>query len=387
MEIWLPYGQIEVAVDIKAENLAEILEPGLQKIDDSSIYERLDSIEIKEKSMIIVSDITKATLKILKAFIDLQIEKGRSKDVIVAVRKNHIKVVRKALEGKFEDVFAIEEPYVNSGIADGFQVKVPKIFTEYRRMMISEVCFDPLFGFGGGPVSLIKTIDLKLVEEAFKRRLDDNPKPGLDTNASWFASRVAEEIGSFTSIEILNTRGEVSEIFIGDLIDTHSKASKKLYESSKKILSQPARAIFMGLGDSSKSLTLSSSLKSLWNVIGCLDAKGIVVLLAECSEGLGSEALRLYVTDRLKLEELVKHGKYVEGLEDLLYLRNTLQSQRNVVLISTLPNYYIETKLGLRTFKKSSDALYYIINNLGTRVKIFVIIDAFNTLLTAQNHR
>ncbi|MEM3437094.1 MAG: hypothetical protein QXP55_00965 [Nitrososphaerales archaeon] len=386
MEIWLPYGRVEVAVDIKAENLAGILESSFQKLDDNLIYERLDSIEIKEKSMIIISDVTKATLKVLKTFIDLQIEKGRSKDVIVAVQKNHFKVVKKALEGKFEDVFTIGEPCIDSGIADGFQVKVPKIFTEYRRMMISEVSFDPLFGFSGGPVSLIKTIDSKLVEEAFKRRLDDNPKPGLDTNAAWFASRVAEEIGAFTSIEILNTKGEVSEIFIGDLIDNHSKASKKLYESSKKVLNQPARAIFMGLGDSSKSLTLSSSLKSLWNVIGCLDAKGIVVLLAECSEGLGSEALKLYVTNRLKLDEFIKHGKYVEGLEDLLYLRNALQSQYNIVIISTLPNYYIETKLGLRTFKKSSDALGYIINNLGARVKIFVVLDAFNILLTIQTH-
>lgn len=380
----MPYGQVEVAVDIKAENLAEILEPNLQKLDDSSIYDRLSSIDIKEKSMMIIADVTKATLKVLESFIDLQIEKGKSKDVIIAVRKDNLKKVKKALEEKFEDIFVIGEPSVDSGIADGFQVKVPKIFTEYKKMMISEVSFDPLFGFGGGPVSLIKTIDSKLVEEAFKRRFDDDPKPGLDTNAAWFASRVAEEIGEFTSIEVLNIKGEVSEIFFGDLTDTHSKASKELYESSKKVLNQPARAMFMSLGDPSKSLTLSSSLKSLWNVIGCLDTKGIVVLLAECSEGLGSEALKLYVTDRLKLDEFIKHGKYVEGLEDLLYLRNALQSQRNVVLISTLPNYYTEVKLGLRTFKKASAALDYVINNLGARVKIFTIVDAFNVLLTTQ---
>jgi hypothetical protein len=125
---------------------------------------------------------------------------------------------------------------------------------------------------------------------------------------------------------------------------------------------------------------LSSSLKSLWNALGCLDKKGIAVLLAECSGGLGSEALRLYVTNRLKLDEFVKHGKYVEGLEDLLYLKNALQSQ-NIALISTLPNYYVEAKLGLRTFKKASDALDYVINNLGARVKIFAIPDASNILL------
>jgi len=381
----LPYGQVEVAVNIKAENLEEVLEPSMQKLDDKSLYERLNTIEITEKSMMILSDVTRATIKVLNSFIDLQIEKGRSKDVTIAVQKNHLKAVKKALEEKFTNVIAIGDPLTNSGIADGFQVKVPRAFLEHRRMIISEVSFDPLFGFGGGPVSLIKAMDLKLVEEAFKRRFDENPKPGLDTNAAWFTSRVAEEVGEFISIEVLNTKGEVSDIFLGNIIDAHSKASKKLYESAKKVLHQPARAMFMSLSDPSKSLTLSSSIKSLWNAVGGLGEKGIAVLLADCSEGLGSEALKLYVANRLKLDECIKHGKYVEGLEDLLYLKNALQSY-DIILISTIPNYYSETKLGLRTFKKASDALDYIISNLGARVKLYVIVDASNTLLMAQSH-
>ncbi|MCP8316948.1 MAG: hypothetical protein H3Z51_08845 [archaeon] len=384
MEIWLPYGQVEVAVNIRAENLEEVLEPSMQKLDDRSLSERLNSIEITEKSMIILSDVTRATLRVLNSFIDLQIEKGRSKNLIIAVEKNHLKAVKKALEEKFTNIIAIGEPLVNVGIADGSQVKLPKAFLEYRRMIISEVSFNPLFGFGGGPVSLIKVIDPRLVEEAFKRRLDENPKPGLDTNSAWFASRVSEEVGEFFSIEVLNTKGEVSDVFLGNIVDAHSKASKALYESAKKVLRQPARAMFISLSDPSKSLTLSSSIKSLWNVIGGLGEKGIVALLAECPEGLGSEALRLYVSNRLRLDEFVKHGKYMEGFEDLIYLKNALQSY-NIILISTLPNYYSETRLGLRTFKKASDALNYMISSLGARVKLYVIVDAFNTLLMTQS--
>jgi hypothetical protein len=384
MEIWLPYGQVEVAVDIRAENLAEVLEPSIKKLDDESLYGILKGIEIKEKSMIILSDIADATIKVLKSFVDLQIEKGKSKDIVIAVKKNQVKAVKKTLEEKFSNIVAIGEPLVSAGIADGFQVRVPRAFSEYQRMIISEVGFDPLFGFGGGPVSLIKVIDLKLVEEAFKRRSDENPKPGSDTNASWFASRVSEEIGEIFSIEVLGTKGEVSDIFLGNIIDTHSKASKKLYESAKKVLHQPSRAMFISLCDPSKSLTFSSSIKSLWNILGGLGEKGMVVLLAECSEGLGSEALKLYVTNRMNLDEFVKHGKYVEGLEDLLYLKKALQSY-NISLISTLPSHYTETKLGLRTFKKASDALDHMISNLGARAKLYVITDASNTLLMTQS--
>jgi hypothetical protein len=142
--------------------------------------------------------------------------------------------------------------------------------------------------------------------------------------------------------------------------------------------------MFISLCDPSKSLTFSSSIKSLWNILGGLGEKGMVVLLAECSEGLGSEALKLYVTNRMNLDEFVKHGKYVEGLEDLLYLKKALQSY-NISLISTLPSHYTETKLGLRTFKKASDALDHMISNLGARAKLYVITDASNTLLMTQS--
>ena len=104
MEIWLPYGQVEVAVNIRAENLEEILEPSMQKLDDRSLSERLNSIEITGKSMMILSDVTRATLKVLNSFIDLQIEKGRSKNLIIAVKKNHLKAVKKALEEKIKSL-------------------------------------------------------------------------------------------------------------------------------------------------------------------------------------------------------------------------------------------------------------------------------------------
>jgi len=384
-EIWLPYGQVEVAVDIKAENLAEVLEPNLQKLEDRALYEILDSIEIEDKSMILLSDITNATLKVLTSLIDLQIEKGRSqKDFTIMAQKDPLKLVKSSLKERPINITSIGEPIEDVGIVDGFRVKLPKNFFEHRIIIISEVSFDPLFGFGGGPVSLIKALGSGLIAEAFKRRLDDNPNPGSDTNASWFASRVAEEVGEIMSIEVLNRGGEVSELFIGKINDVHSKASRKLYESAKRVLRQPARAMIVSLSDTLKSLTLSSSLRSVWNIMGGLDKNGIIALLSECSEGLGSEAFQLYATDRLKLDEFIRLGGYIEGLEDLIYLKNALQNH-TIILTSILPIYYSETKLGLHTAKRASDALNCIIRDLGVRTKLYVISDASNILLTCQS--
>ncbi|NWG08824.1 MAG: hypothetical protein HXX80_00675 [Nitrososphaerales archaeon] len=380
-EICLPYGSTEVFLNIKAENLAEVIEPSLQKIDDRALYEKLNSIDVEQGSVVLLSDVTSATLKALNSFIDLQTEKGRQEAIKIAVKKSHLKSVKRALEGKSVDLTTIGEPTEDAGIADGFQVKIPRVFSEHKRIIISEVSFDPLFGFGGGPVSFIKAVDPRLVAEAFKRRLDNNPNPGLDTNANWFASRVAEEAGEFTSIEVLNSRGEICHVFLGNMIDAHSGASKKLYESARKDLKQPASAIFVGLGDPSKSLALSSSIKYLWNVTSSLEKKGSVIFLAECSEGLGSQSLKHYATGRLNLNELVKRGEYAEGLEDLIYLQNALQIY-NIFLVSTLPNYYSGTKLGFRVAKKASDALDHVLRHHGRKVKLYVVTDVSNILLT-----
>ncbi len=382
-EIWIPYGEVEVAVDIKAENLAEVLNPDVPKLDDEILYERLDSVETEGKSIILLADITNATLKVLTSLLDLQIEKGKSQnDFTVSVHKDSLYNVKRAFKDRPIDIIPIGEADKEVGIVDGYKVRVPTPFFRNKMIMISEVGFDPLFGFGGGPVSIIKATDSGFMAEAFKRRLDNHPKPGLDTKPALFASKLIEEAGLHvsTSIEVMNRSGDVSELFLGDITDTHSKASSKLYESAKRVLKQPARVMLVGLGDPLKSLTLSSSIRSLWNVIGGLDKKGMLILFAECSEGLGSEALKLFVTDRLNVDEFIKRRDYVEGLEDLMYLKNNLQ-KHNMMLASSLPYYYTE-KLGLRTSKKASDILNHILQELGRRTKILLISDALNILPT-----
>ena len=41
------------------------------------------------------------------------------------------------------------------------------------KIVISEIGLDPLFGFSGGPISLLKLLDRKLIGEAFNRRIEN----------------------------------------------------------------------------------------------------------------------------------------------------------------------------------------------------------------------
>ncbi|MBI2126024.1 MAG: hypothetical protein HYU02_01740 [Thaumarchaeota archaeon] len=52
-----------------------------------------------------------------------------------------------------------------------------------------------------------------------------------------------------------------------------------------------------------------------------------------------------------------------------------------IVLVSTLPNYYVETRFNLKSGKKSSDALNYFLSSQGQRTRVLVVPQASETLL------
>ncbi|MEM2634564.1 MAG: hypothetical protein QW372_03730, partial [Nitrososphaerales archaeon] len=355
-EIWLPYGQVEVAVNVKAENLAEVIEPVYSHMNNTDLIERLKQLEIHGKPLILIEGYHTPSLTILSTLLDIL-----GYNVHILTTKVGLSNVKKLCENKPIKISTLTEMIEIKSTLNGIEVKAPSIFMDFdTKILISEVGFDPLFGFKGGSITLLKMLNNQLIGEAFKRSLYSYPKPGLETEMSKFADSIAERIGNFLSIELISHQEGIAEIFIGSINDAHKRASQKFLEIAKKGLSKPAKAIIISPGGLNNDLTLTSSIKCLWNVIGGLEDQGSIALIAECSQGLGSKALKLYVSNRLNIEEMIKKGEYIDGLEDLIYLKEAL-TRYKIQLVSTLPHYYIE-KLGLRTARKANDALDNILN-------------------------
>ena len=107
--------------------------------------------------------------------------------------------------------------------------------------------------------------------------------------------------------------------------------------------------------------------------------QGFVILLAECLNGIGCDAFQQFIDGRLTIERVKNASKYVDGMENLLYL-SEIQKKFQVGLVSTLPEIYLK-KLNivhLGGVKKSMD---YILKNLGQRQKVEVIDDGARVLL------
>ncbi|MEM2760028.1 MAG: hypothetical protein QXW73_04475, partial [Nitrososphaerales archaeon] len=82
----------------------------------------------------------------------------------------------------------------------------------------------------------------------------------------------------------------------------------------------------------------------------------------------------------ISLEDAYKPAEYIEGLENILYL-SEVGKKYDLALVSTLPDYYVKNRLGLKTFRRMKDVLHNILNVYGTRQKVLVVADASKVML------
>ena len=137
--------------------------------------------------------------------------------------------------------------------------------------------------------------------------------------------------------------------------------------------------MIISTGQESNNETLGKSLSSLWNCSKVIKNDGLVVLLSECKYGIGSEAISHFIDGRLNLNRLKKPSKYIDGMEDLLYL-SEIQKKFQVGILSVLPTFYTK-KLNLVPFNGIKQIVDYILKTQGQKQKVQVISDGASILL------
>lgn len=142
-----------------------------------------------------------------------------------------------------------------------------------------------------------------------------------------------------------------------------------------KVEMSPAKALVIGAGGRGYDDSLSSSLRSVWGATAGLRKAGTLLLIAECSEGLGSTTLEMLATGRLPMEAARKQDRAAVGMEEVFYL-NKLKDEYDVLLLSGLPEVYASQKLGLTTAKGSGEAVGRLLNKVGRSGKVNVVTRA-----------
>jgi hypothetical protein len=384
-DIWLSYGSVEVAVRLKAENLAEEINKQASPMSADVMQETLGKIDLEGRTSIFLPKLSNSILEIIRRVIgEITVQGIDPSNIIVYTDEGNISKLKKSLGNKQVNISGIEKPTKKIGKIDGVEIKIPKTLHEAKsRVIITDVGLDPLFGFSGGPASLVRYFGGDAIAEAFRRRKNNYPSPGEESGPSLFANEFADFLSESISIEVLPAKDGVSGIHCGNLVDAHKSASKQLMDTSRVSVKRDIRALIVSTAGYESDSTLADGLKAVWNVVGRMNDKGHLALIAECSDGLGSEALKMYVSGRLDVKNLLKRGEYIEGLEDLVYLQTALH-RSTLILVSALPDYYTEVKMGFQTCRKAGDALSYILSTAGVRTKVHILHNGDATLLSKK---
>jgi len=354
-EIWLNYGANEVVLDIKAENLEQKTEIKGTNLSDSEIDSKLESLDISKPTEIVALNASYAVRKTLSVLFEKYEKQSIQKPVILADKKI-LPMLKKYLPEHNVSEFNNLE---NSNL-----------------VFLGEMEFDGLFGFETISTRLLKKFGTELMLSAYEKRKNDQPSPGENVESFKIAQKFSKKF-DILGIEIIaNSNG------ICDLAVDHPSSTTSLTKAFSSYTAADIgkhKTMIISTGKESSNNTLGKSLSSLWNCTNALKNDGLAILTAECRHGIGSDAIRHYIDDRLNIDQLKKPSKYIDGMENLLYLTE-IQKKFQIGILSILPEFYTK-KLNMLSFNGIKKVMDHILKTQGQNQKIKVISDGARTFL------
>ncbi|HSG74012.1 MAG TPA: transcriptional regulator [Nitrosopumilaceae archaeon] len=357
-EIWLNYGKTDIVLDIRAENLDQRLDSEGKSLTDSELSEKLDTLDLTKQMELVILNNSKTVQKTISSIFEKCEQKSIPKPRILADRTILTHVKSFLPEGSTISEFG-DENLSNSSL-----------------VFVGEMELDGLFGFETIATRLIKKFGNEQMLIAYQQRKGDLPASGETIDNMQIAKKFVDSF-EISGIEIIANQNGISDISLGHPSSTMT-ISKQFGESATKQV-EKHRTMMISTGKNTSNDTLRKSLSSLWNCSGAIKDNGLAVLLAECRNGIGSEAIQQFIEGRMSLERLKKPAKYVDGMEDLLFLTE-IQKRFQVGLVSILPEFYTK-KLNLVSFAGIKRAMDYILKIQGIKQKVAVVSDGARILL------
>jgi len=245
-----------------------------------------------------------------------------------------------------------------------------------KLVFIGEMEFDGLFGYETISTRLLKKFGTELMLSAYEKRKGDLPSPGQNVESFQTARKFSDKF-DILAIEIIANSTGMYDLSVGHPSTTSSISKSFGINATKDVGKHKTMIISTGKGFSNN--TLSKSLSSLWNCSDAIKDEGLVILLAECKFGIGSDGIQSFIDGRMNLENLRRPSQYVDGMENLLYITE-IQKKFQLGLLSILPTHYTK-KLNMMSFDGIKQVMDYILKNQGQKQKVEVISDGARTLL------
>ncbi|MCW3978301.1 MAG: lactate racemase domain-containing protein [Candidatus Bathyarchaeota archaeon] len=385
VEVWLPYGKTEVHVSVPLRNLIGTVEPGkghplldpreaiVKSLQDPIESESIENIAKPGNSIVIAIDGTMAPSLAVSA----------AAGIVETLWKNDVPsgnlslLIGNGLRGRSNpDLFkAIEasEHLQNIRLIDhsrgtgnltsigkttnGTEVEISSAYAKADvRIVVGETLLDHFSGLRGAHSTVVPALaGQRTITANRSLSLTGEIVPGI-TEENLVHSDVMEAAlmarVDFALHLLSNGRGELVSAFSGNLEQAWSRAVAELGDSHKVKAEANADVIVVGAGGSRFDFDLYNSVWALNGVSDIAKRGASIILIAECTEGLGAEGLST-LSQVDTLSELRR--RYMLGAR-AVYLIKSIMRRNEVVLVSALPGYLAEP-LGFSVERTANDAL------------------------------
>ncbi len=416
VDVWLPYGKTDVCVRVPARNLIGSIEPKERPASPDAMAEveraikdpipkgtrRLSEIALPEsKVAIVVDDHTRkapSDVMLLPILAELNLAGVKDENITVIFGSGTHRPVEpeeatlllgeealKRIKALSHDCKAPD--LVLAGTTKhGNKIFLNRTFAEADiRVLLGDVGFHYYAGFGGGRKSILPAV---AGEETIKYNhalmLNANSRTGvLEGNPVNEDMTEAAQLArvDFVVNVVTNSKCQIVQAFAGELEPTFAEGVKLVNDMFRVTVDRRAEIVVASCGGSPADINLYQAYKAIDAALEVVKRGGVIILIAECPEGHGNQVFYDWMVKFQDLKAVEKEIKrnFVLGGHKAYYLQKALQSHQ-IILVSTLPDYYATSIFKLKTARAVNDALNEAFDIAGKAARVWTIPQGNYTL-------
>ena len=412
MRVQMRYGHGTVAVNIPDKNLAGVLETAASvplADADKAVWQAISQpttspslAEVakgRDSACIVISDITRPVPNqvILPPILETLEQAGISRDEITILiatgihRPNEGKELEEMVGRSIMDSYRVvnhfsQNPETHTHLGEtrkGTPVYIDKTYLAADLKIITGLIEPHLMaGYSGGRKAICPGLaSIETMKVMHGPELMEHPKSAvgiLDGNPFHMeATEIALMAGVDFSLNVaIDKQRQITGVFAGDLVESHLTGAKFVEKNAKVTLSEPVDAVIVSSAGYPLDTTFYQAIKGLLTAVEIVKQGGSILLVAACSEGIGSKPFTdlLFKTDDLTafVQGLYNPANFVIDQWQLEELAKVARKADIYFYTDGIP-YQQRSKLFVHPLKNPQEGIEELLIRYGEDVQIAAI--------------
>jgi len=415
----MKYGRGEIGVDVPKPNLISVLASQEFPPIENPEQAILDALETptdspalsemaknRKSATIVISDITRPVPNklILPPMLRIIEEQGVPREeirILIATgihRPNEGDELLEMVGCQIMENYQIvnhfsqkQETLINLGqTQNGTPVLINRLYVESDLKVISALIEPHLMaGYSGGRKAICPGLaSIKTMKIMHGPQILEHPKASVGILEGNPFHAEATEIALMAGVDFslnvtINDRRQLTGVFAGDMVNAHLAGAKFAEKQTKATLPEPADVVIVSCAGYPLDTTFYQAIKGVLSAVEVVKEGGMVILVAECQEGIGSGPFTDLILKTKNLEQFVRNTynpkNFVIDQWQLEELAKAIR-KANVYFYSDKIPYEQQQQLFVNPLKSPNEGVEIALKKYGKDAKIVAIPDGPYTL-------